>query len=100
MHHPERMNDLAEQLRQEHRAGMAEDKLAYQRRQFMWDIEGWSATDQLLLYIPGVMILRIPVDEVARLGAALLAEHESHTREDRHEGDGFDEGDVDPASDD
>ena len=69
---------LAAQLKREHREGRAEEELARQRRAFQWDIEGWSTTDQLLLYIPGLGLLRIPQDEVVRLANALLAEHEFH----------------------
>lgn len=74
--------ELARQLAHEHRAGMAEERLERERRSFNWDIEGWSSTDQLLLYIAGSGLHRIPADEVVRLASAMLAEHQLHFTEE------------------
>lgn len=74
--------ELARQFGVEYREGMAADRLEAERSGFGWDIEGWSSTDQLLLYIAGSGLHRIPVDEVARLGSALLAEHQLHFTDD------------------
>ena len=73
--------ELRQQLYREHREGMAADRLEAERSGFGWDIEGWSSTDQLLLYIAGSGLHRIPRVEVVRLANAMLAEHEMHTRE-------------------
>lgn len=72
--------DLAKQLEREYREGQAADELERQQADALWDIEGWTATDRLQVYITGLGLLRIPVDEVQQLGNALLAEHELHTR--------------------
>lgn len=76
--------ELARQLEQEHWEGRAAEELARQQAgtdgDGMWEFEGWTATDRLQVYIAGMGLLRIPVDEVQRLGNALLAEHELHTR--------------------
>lgn len=73
---------LARQLHQEHRVGMAAERLEAERKRFGWEIEGWSSTDQLLLYIDGSGLHRIPADEVVRLANAMLAEHQLHFTEE------------------
>ena len=74
--------ELRQQLYREHREGMAADRLEAERSGFGWDIEGWSSTDQLLLYIAGSGLHRIPRVEVVRLANAMLAECELSTVED------------------
>lgn len=83
--------DLAAQLHREHREGMAEERLEAERRKFDWDIEGWSSTDQLLLYIAGSGLHRIPADEVVRLANAMLAEHQIRFYPDRQVDYGYEE---------
>lgn len=78
-------SELRRQLLQEHREGRAADELARQQADALWEFEGWTATDRLQVYITGMGLLRIPADEVVRLGNALLAEHEIHTRGDDDE---------------
>jgi hypothetical protein len=69
-------NFLARQLAREHKEGMAAARLEAESKNFHWDIEGFSSTGQLLLYIAGSGLHRIPADEAVRLAHAILAEHE------------------------
>lgn len=75
-------SELARQLEREHYEGMAADRLDTERKRFDWDLEGWSSTDELHLYIAGSGLHRIPADEVVRLASALLAEHQLHFTEE------------------
>lgn len=74
----ERNDELRRQLAQEHREGMAAERLEWEaaQRGFGWDIEGWSSNDELKLYIAGSGLHLIPASEVPRLANAMLAEHQ------------------------
>lgn len=80
MMHPEHREELAAQLRREHREGMAAERLERERRTFYWGIEGWTGDDELQVHIAGMGTLRIVADEVVRFANALLAEHELRFR--------------------
>lgn len=82
MIHPDRRQELYEQLKRETYEGMAADRLeAERRRNLLWDIEGWDG-DTLRVYITGCGLLEVPADEVWRFGSALLAEHQLRYSED------------------
>ena len=73
---------LADQLRREHYEGMAADRLDRERREFRWDIEGRTADGELMFYIAGSGLHKIPYDELPRLANALLAEHQLRAEEE------------------
>lgn len=79
MNHPDRMEELAAQLRQEWHEGMAQDRLDAEHRTPLWEIEGWD-NDVLRLYIAGSGLHLIPADEVNRLASALTSEFEIYCR--------------------
>lgn len=70
--------DLHRQLERELREAQAAERVELERTEHHWHIEGWDH-DELRIYIAGFGLLILPVDEVQRLGSALLAEHHIHT---------------------
>lgn len=79
----ERAEELAAQLRREHREGQAEEIMALERMKlpYQWEVGDWDG-DLLEIHVTGFGLWKIPVDQVALLGQILLAEHEFKTRGD------------------